>query len=182
MTNSLAWDFYTTDGDIVISDVVFIKKILTAEEKAFEILANEDSYHAQAHGAPDDMTVEDGVITISVTTSNDTGRGFAIKPATIVALHELGFDSISFTITAPSPYINIYHDCGTYTALSGGTLEGGEYSYASGETVTINIKALAEADGWTTSGYGVYFVLTNSLAWDFYTTDGDIVISNVVFA
>ena len=154
-----------------------------ANDKAFKIFAADRSWQAHAHGAPNGITVNgaDG-ITFGATTSRDTGRGFALKPAAVVELYESGVEGVSFKITAPSPYINVYHDTGNnHNALSGGMEQGAEYSYASGDTVTINLKVLATADGWMTMGYGVYFVMTNSLAWDFYEYDGEITFSEITF-
>ena len=157
-----------------------------ANDKAFRLFSSASSWHAHAHGAPNGITVTGAdSIKFGATTSTDTGRGFALKPAAVVELYESGVESVSFRITAPSPYVVVYHDTGSnMNALSeNGQLDSSQDCryYASGETVTVNLKMLATADGWMTSGYGLYFIMTDGVIWDFYAHDGEITFSEITF-
>ena len=160
----------------------FGEKEPTAEEQAFAVLADIDGYGNLAGMCWADEVTVDGDDIVIATTGN-ARRGFTWTPSMIKAIYDLGFESLSFDIDTPSGYVCMYHDVGDLAALSGATYEDdGDNYYASGSTVTINIKVLAESDSFLASALGVYFVLTPDATWTMYTTDCDVTISNVVFA
>ena len=184
LTSTAGWTAYSVDCAVTFSDISFtVATVLTLEEQAFNVLTSASSYGDQYHGNFGGITTSGDSIIVNANKGTDDGRGFVITPAAVTALYDLGFETVSFTITATSGCVCIYHDTGNNKyALSGGSLEGGDCMYyQNGDTVTIDLKALAENAGWASSNFGIYFVVTSDLGWHFYTTDGTITLSEVEF-
>ena len=144
------------------------------------ILSDSDSWGYHYHGAATGVSANNGVLSVSATKTQSDFRGFTLKPSAIQALYDLGYGTLSFTITSPSGYIDIYNmadpsSCIIQTPIA---IVGTEYYYASGTTITLNLVNLV-SDTALMTGEGLKFVVTSTAGWTAYDQDCTVTFSDI---
>ena len=144
------------------------------------ILSDSDSWGYHYHGAATGVSANNGIISVSTTKTQSDFRGFTLKPSAIQALYDLGYGTLSFTITSPSGYIDIYNmadpaSCIVETPIY---INKTEYYYASGTTITLNLVNLV-SDTALMTGEGLKFVVTSTAGWTAYDQDCTVTFSDI---
>ena len=158
------------------SDIKIVVKFMKPEAVIFSA----DSWGYHFHGAAKGVSANNGVLSVSATKTQSDFRGFTLKPSAIQALYDLGYGTLSFTITSPSGYIDIYNmadpsSCIIQTPIA---IVGTEYYYASGTTITLNLVNLV-SDTALMTGEGLKFVVTSTAGWTAYDQDCTVTFSDI---
>ena len=184
--------------DICVSELFYVEPepvVKTNEDLALDILKTQNTWAAhQQHGQPGTVTYDEDnkELTVPACVSDayvgapGAFRGFYLTPAAISAMHDLGFDMLTFTVTTGAGgYFVVYsnirageystHNDSNYVATG-----SGGYYVISGTTITLDLSALsANADFMADNG--LMFCVTTSRDWVAYDTDTTITFSDIVF-
>jgi proteasome lid subunit RPN8/RPN11 len=143
------------------------------------ILSDLDSWGLHYHGYADSVSAGGGAISVHSVQYGSTFRGFTLTTSAIQALYDAGISTLAFTITVPEGcYIDIYNmaDPSSCIAETPVFIDGTEYYYASGTTVTLNIENLV---GGLNNAEGLKFVVTYGASWTAYNADCNVTFSNI---
>ena len=167
-------------GDAKPSDITVIVQFIKPESA---VLSKADSWGYHYHGIATGVSANNGEVSVSAAKYASQFRGFTLKPSAIRALYDLGYGAVSFTITVPDGcYIDIYNmvDPASCIAETPIYIDGTEYYYASGTTVTLNLSNLV-SDTALMNGEGIKFVVTSTAGWTAYDQDCTVTFSDIEF-
>ena len=161
-------------------------------EKAFDIIADANSYTAFTHGIPTGVTATDNSVSVSAT-RGETGKvGFNITDKAVKAWLALGLTCLEFTINSEAPNFNVHCNFSSYTAgysqkvfaESQGYIKHGSDGayYSNGATVKIYLSEWAKYQTNLVADIGLKVVVLAGENWsDTYSNNVTVTISNIKF-